>query len=71
MARRADPKRIDAARRAAVRNVLIDENGMSPDLADTWITSWEAEAAGRGLVRSSEYWTLGLVWIHEQTRRKG
>lgn len=70
MSRRPDPNRLHAARRAAVRNILIDEQRMSPELAETWLASWEAEAARRGTEPSSEYWTIGLVWIYEQTQRK-
>ena len=43
---------------------------MPPELAETWIASWEAESAKRGTEPSSEYWTVGLVWIYEQTKRK-
>jgi hypothetical protein len=70
VSRRPDPKRIHKARRAAVRNLLIDEYRMSPELADTWIASWEAEADRRGTEPLSDHWTIGLVWICEQTRRK-
>ena len=70
MTRGADPKRLHEARRAAVGNILIDEQRMPPELAETWIASWEAESAKRGTEPSSEYWTIGLVWIYEQTKRK-
>jgi hypothetical protein len=67
---RPDPKRINEARRAAIRNVLIDEDRMSPDLADAWIAAWEADAAALPIEPGSDYWTLGLEWIHRQSRRK-
>jgi hypothetical protein len=42
---RPDHERINEARRAAIRNVLIDEDGIAPDVADAWIAAWQAEAA--------------------------
>lgn len=69
MSRRPDPKRIDEARRGAVRNVLIEEDRMSATVADAWIRDWDAEAGRLGVERGSEYWTLCLAWIHERTRR--
>ena len=73
MARRTNPERVNQARRAAIRNVLIDEARLSPDTADEWIARWEAEASERGMAPSAEYWTFGLVWIREQIQqaRKG
>jgi hypothetical protein len=70
MARRADPERIKEARRAAIRNVLIDESRMSPEVADEWTAKWEAEALRKGIEPSSEYWNIGLVWMSEQLGRK-
>ena len=70
MARRADPERINEARRAAIRNVLIDESRMPAATADEWIAKWETEASNRGMKPSSEYWTIGLVWMKEQRGRK-
>jgi hypothetical protein len=70
MARRADPERIFIARRMAIRNTLTDE-GMSPELAETCCHAWEAHAEELGLDRlTSEYWTLGSAWIHEQRMRR-
>jgi hypothetical protein len=66
--RRPDPQRINEARRAAIRNVLIDEYRMPAELADTWIASWEAEDDRRGTEPGSDYWTIGLVWIRERAR---
>jgi hypothetical protein len=69
VSRRPDLKRINEARRAAVRNVLIDENRMAATVADAWVREWESEARGRGHELDAEYWTIGLAWIHEQTER--
>jgi hypothetical protein len=44
MSRRADPARIDEARRAAIRNRLVGE-GVTEASADTWISAWGARAA--------------------------
>lgn len=41
IARRADPARIEEARRAAVRNSLIGE-GVTEATADAWMAAWEA-----------------------------
>jgi hypothetical protein len=70
MARREDPERINQARRAAIRNVLIHESRLSPATADEWIAKWETEATNRGMKPSAEYWTIGLVWMKEQRRPK-
>ena len=43
MSRRADPARIDEARRAAIRNRLIGE-GMTDMAAEAWIAAWDARA---------------------------
>jgi hypothetical protein len=70
MARRADPERIFTARRMAIRNILTDE-GMPPELAETWCHAWEVHGEELGLDRlTSEYWTLGSAWIHEQRQRR-
>ena len=71
MARRADPERIFIARRTAIRNTLTSE-GMREELAETWCHSWEMHAAEEfGLDRlTSEYWAVGLAWIHEQRARR-
>jgi hypothetical protein len=69
MAHRADPERINQARRAAVRNLLMDEDRMPPATADEWMAKWETEASTRGMKPSSDYWTIGLVWMKEQRGR--
>jgi hypothetical protein len=71
VARRADPERIFAGRRMAVRNTLAGE-AMSVETAEAWCVAWQGEGERLGLDRmSSEYWTLGIAWIGEQrqTRR--
>ena len=58
------------ARRMAILNTLTDE-GMAPELADTWCHAWEMHAEELGLDRlTSEYWALGSAWIHEQRMRR-
>jgi len=49
MRRRADPERIHLARRAAIRNVIMQSRGLDPELAERWCDAWEAEAALQGL----------------------
>ena len=71
MARRADPERIDEARRAALCNALTG-TGMSPETAERWLAAWADEAASRGLQRSAAYWTAAAVWIAaERVKRRG
>ena len=71
MARRADPERIDEARRAALRNALTG-SGMSPEVADRWLAGWADEAALRGLQQGGAYWTAAATWIAaERVRRRG
>jgi hypothetical protein len=70
MSRRSTPERIFTARRMAIRNVLTDE-GMPLETAEAWCDAWELEADTLDLDRtSSEYWTLGSAWIHEQRIRR-
>jgi hypothetical protein len=71
VSRRPDLKRINEARRAAVRNVLIDENRMAATVADAWVREWESEARGRGHELDAEYWTIGLAWIHSRRNEVG
>ncbi len=66
VSRRADPERIHQARRAAIRNRLLANTGMDPDVAERWCDAWEAEAALRGLARNSVYWDAGRLWIDAQ-----
>jgi hypothetical protein len=65
MTKRADPERIDNARRAATRNRLIGER-LDEETADAWIAAWEAQAALDGLSRGSAYWEAGWNWIASQ-----
>ena len=70
MATRADPEHIFTARRMAVRNALASE-GMSVETAEAWLDAWQDEGARLELDRmGSEYWTLGLAWVHEQRRTR-
>jgi hypothetical protein len=69
MSRRADPERIDEARRAATRHRLIGER-VTPETADAWITAWAEQAARDGIEAGSEYWTAGWDWIAEQRTRQ-
>ena len=70
VARRADPERIYIARRMATRNILTDE-AMPPELAETWCHARDVHAEELGLDRlTSDYWTLGLAWIHEQRKTR-
>jgi hypothetical protein len=58
------------ARRTAVRNVLASE-GMAEETAEVGCDAWQDEGERLGLDRlSSEYWTIGLVWVHEQRRTR-
>ena len=54
----------------ATRNILTDE-GMPPELAEVSCHAWEVHAEELRLDRlTSEYWTLGSAWIHEQRQRR-
>lgn len=66
MPRRADPERIHQARRAAIRNVIIQSRALDPDVAERWCDAWEAEAAMQGMERGSDFWDAGKVWIDGQ-----
>ena len=65
MSRRADPPRIDAARKAATRNRLISEH-MNEATADAWLAASAEQAARDGLERGSAYWDAGWDWIGAQ-----
>ena len=65
MTRRGDPERIHAARRSAIRDVLIS-SGKDPTVAERWCDAWEAEAALQGLEQGSAYWDAGQLWIDAQ-----
>jgi hypothetical protein len=58
--------RIDLARRATIRNRLIEARGLDRDVAERWCDAWEAEAALRGLARDGDYWDAGRLWIDAQ-----
>jgi hypothetical protein len=66
MSRHPDPERIHMARRAAIRNVIMQSRGLDHDVAERWCDAWEAEAAMRGIERGSAYWDAGKAWIDAQ-----
>ena len=69
MSRRADPARIDEARRAATRNRLIGER-VTEATADAWIAAWDAQAARDGLEPGRVYWERGWEWIAAQRQHR-
>jgi hypothetical protein len=54
------------ARRAAIRERLIEARGLDRDVAERWCDAWDAEAALRGLTRGDDYWDAGKLWIDAQ-----
>ena len=66
MSRRPDPARIHQARRAAIRNTIMQSRGLDQDVAERWCDAWEAEAALQGLERGSAYWDADKAWIDAQ-----
>ena len=68
MSRRADPARIDQARRAAIRNRLTGE-GVTEATAEAWIAAWDAHAAEHGLEPGRVYWERGWEWITAERRQ--
>jgi hypothetical protein len=69
MSRRANPARIDGARRAATRNRLIGER-VTEATADAWIAAWDARAAQDGLEPGLVYWDRAWEWIAGERRRR-
>ena len=69
MSRRADPARIDEARRAATRNRLIG-TGLDETTADAWIAASEAQAAQDAIERDGAYWEAGWRWITTERERR-
>jgi hypothetical protein len=69
MSRRADPTRIDEARRAAIRNRLIGE-GTTEETAGAWIAAWDAQAAQEALEPGREYWDRGWDGIAAERQRR-
>ena len=70
MPRRADPARIDAARREATRQRLLS-TGMLPDRVDALMAAWEAEAGRRGLLEARRYADeSGWEWMAAQRARQ-
>jgi hypothetical protein len=62
MARRADPARIDAAKRAAIAGRLGDSR-MQPDTVERWLVAWEA--VGEDWL-AGDFWDRGYAWVTEQ-----
>lgn len=67
MARRADPERIYAARRAAVFSKLTGPGVVDELEAQHRIAAWEREAERRGLDRlTAAFWEAGDRWLDSQ-----
>jgi hypothetical protein len=66
MARRADPEGIHQARRAAIRNAIMQSRGLETDVAERWCDAWEAEAVLQGVERDRDFWQTGHAWIDAQ-----
>jgi hypothetical protein len=62
MARRADPKRIDQAKRAAIAGRLGD-SGMQAETVERWLVAWEAVGEDRP---DRDFWDRGFAWVSEQ-----
>jgi hypothetical protein len=67
MSRRANPARIDGARRVAIRNRLIGER-VTEATADAWIAAWGVKAEQDGLEPGRIYWERGWEWIAAERR---
>jgi hypothetical protein len=68
MSRRSTPERIEAARRAATLARLRGE-GLTEDVAEQWLTAWDAQAAERGLTsREAAYWEAAWTWTSAERR---
>ena len=66
--RKPSPEGIYLARRIAHRNRL-EARGISAEVADQWLTAWEAEARQLGLdPRVAAFWDGAEEWIGEQRR---
>ena len=70
MARRADPARIETARRQATRQRLLS-TGMLPERVDALMAAWVAEADNRGLPDGRRYAdAIGWEWMVAQRARQ-
>ena len=67
MARRADPERIETARREATRQRLMGL-GVSEARADGWIDAWAKQAAVDSILPGGGYWDACWHWIEDQRR---
>jgi hypothetical protein len=44
---------------------------MAPQMAEAWVSAWEAEADARGLERlTPDYWDPAAPWIVEQYKTR-
>ena len=69
MVAQVDPRTFETSR-ALVHDELVDR-GMPALGADAWCAAWEAEAKRLGIDgRVADFWTIGSVWIREQTAMK-
>ena len=67
MSRRSTPKRIYAARRAAVLSRLVQERRLSEQRTEALVAAWEFEGNSRGLERmTAAFWDAGTSWLFEQ-----
>ena len=69
VARRPDPIRIYAARRAGLLTRPQAELRISESTAEGYVTAWESEARLRGLDgRTTAWWEPAWDWIGERRR---
>jgi hypothetical protein len=69
MGRRADPGKIDEAKRAGTRARLIS-TGMSEAAVDAGFADWEAHAAAEGLRRGRLDRDAAFEWITARRKRQ-
>ncbi len=62
MSRRADPQRLDEARRIATRNRLMGA-GLTDASADALMAAWEAREPREMRERGGAYWAEAWEWI--------
>jgi hypothetical protein len=62
MSRRAVPKNIDLARRAAVAERLRD-SGMLPEVAERWLVAWERLNRVATDRDDRDFWDRSVEWI--------
>ncbi len=62
MARRADPKRIDVAKRSAIAGRL-GFTGMQRNTVERWLVAWESVGQNRD---AGDLWDRGFAWVREE-----